>query len=51
MRGTIVVVLIGIWALGVLFSYTFSGMLHLLLVIAAAVLLVRLIKGERPLTL
>jgi hypothetical protein len=47
MLWTIVVVLLALWGLGLLFSYTFGGLLHVLLVVAAAVLLVRLLTGSR----
>jgi hypothetical protein len=50
MLWTIVVVLLAVWLLGLLFSYTLGGLLHLLLVIAAALLVVRLVTGGRPLT-
>jgi hypothetical protein len=43
---TIVIVLIVLWLLGVVTSYTLGGMLHLLLVIAIIVLLIRVIQGR-----
>lgn len=46
MLWTVFVVLLALWVLGFLFSYTVGGLLHLLLVVAAAVLLVRLLRGE-----
>jgi hypothetical protein len=43
----IAVVLIVLWLLGVVTSYTISGFIHVLLVIAVIAILVRLIKGRR----
>lgn len=45
---TLVVLLVLLWALGVATSYTLGGLLHLLLVIAVAVVLIRIIQGRRP---
>jgi len=47
MLWTIAVVLIILWLLGVVTSYTIGGFIHILLVIAIIVVLVRLIKGKR----
>jgi hypothetical protein len=44
---TIVVVLIALWLLGLVTSYTMGGLIHILLVIAIIVLLVRVIQGRR----
>jgi Family of unknown function (DUF5670) len=44
---TIVVLLIVLWALGMLSSYTLGGVLHLLLVIALVVLVIRVLQGRR----
>lgn len=44
---TIFVVLLVLWLVGVIGSYTFGGFLHLLLVIAVIVLLFQLIGGRR----
>ncbi|OQA88307.1 MAG: hypothetical protein BWY31_00469 [Lentisphaerae bacterium ADurb.Bin242] len=46
---TIAVVLILLWLLGIVSSYTLHGFIHLLLVIAIIVVLVRIIKGHKPL--
>ena len=46
---TIAVVLLVLWLLGIVTSYTLGGFIHLLLVIAVIVFLVRIIKGENPL--
>jgi len=46
---TIAVVLILLWLLGMVSSYTISGFIHILLVIAIIVILVRIIRGRKPL--
>ena len=46
---TIAVVLIILWALGLLTAYTMGGLIHALLVIAVVVILLRVISGRRPL--
>jgi hypothetical protein len=48
MLWTIFVLLVVLWLLGVVSSYTLGGYLHLLLVLAVAVVLIRLIQGRRP---
>jgi hypothetical protein len=48
MLETIVVLLVLLWLLGMVSSYTLGGFLHLLLVLAIAVMLVRVIQGRRP---
>jgi hypothetical protein len=45
---TIAVILLALWLLGVLTSYTIGGFIHILLVIAIIMVLVRLIRGENP---
>jgi hypothetical protein len=47
MLWTIAVVLIALWLLGMVTSYTMGGFIHLLLVVAVIVTLVRLIQGRR----
>ncbi|MCT8124677.1 lmo0937 family membrane protein [Alishewanella sp. BS5-314] len=47
MLETIIILLIILWALGLMSSYTFGGVIHLLLVIALVVLAVRVIRGRR----
>lgn len=42
---TIVVVMLILWLLGLITSYTMGGFIHILLVIAIVVLLIRVIKG------
>lgn len=44
---TLAVVLIVLWLLGMVSSYTMGGLIHLLLVIAIVVFLVRVIQGRR----
>ena len=46
MLWTIAVILIILWLLGVVTSYTLGGFIHVLLVLAIIVILVRLIGGE-----
>jgi hypothetical protein len=48
MLWTIFVVLLVLWALGMVSSYTLGGYIHLLLVIALAVVLIRIIQGRKP---
>lgn len=48
MLWTVFVVLLVLWLLGVVSSYTFNGFIHILLVIAIAVVLIRIIQGRRP---
>ena len=47
MLWTLFVVLLILWFLGMVTSYTLYGYIHLLLVIAVVVLLIRLIQGRR----
>ncbi|MDD5160120.1 MAG: lmo0937 family membrane protein [Sulfuricurvum sp.] len=49
MLWTIAVILLVLWALGLVSSYTLGGFIHLLLVIAIIVVLIRVIQGRRPL--
>jgi hypothetical protein len=44
---TLAVILILLWLLGFISSYTFGGLIHLLLVIALVVIVVRLVQGRR----
>ena len=48
MLWTIFVILLVLWALGMVSSYTLGGFIHILLVIALAVVLIRVIQGRRP---
>jgi hypothetical protein len=47
MLWTICVILIVLWLLGVVTAYTMGGLIHILLVIAIIVVLVRVIQGRR----
>ncbi|HAW94552.1 MULTISPECIES: lmo0937 family membrane protein [unclassified Arsukibacterium] len=47
MLETIIVLLIILWALGLVSSYTMGGFIHILLVVALVVVAIRLIKGRR----
>jgi hypothetical protein len=47
MLWTIAVVLLLLWALGMVSSYTLGGFIHILLVLAVVVILIRLITGRR----
>jgi hypothetical protein len=47
MLTTIAIILIALWLLGMLTSYTMGGIIHVLLVIAVVTFLVRLIQGRR----
>jgi len=46
MLGTIAVILIILWLLGLVSSYTMGGFIHILLVVAIVVILVRVIQGR-----
>ncbi len=48
MLWTIFVILLVLWAVGMVSSYTLGGFIHLLLLIAIAVVLIRNIQGRRP---
>ena len=47
MLGTIAVVLVALWLLGFVSSYTLGGFIHILLVIAVIMILVQVIQGRR----
>jgi len=44
---TIAIILIVLWALGFVTSYTMGGLIHVLLVVAIIIVLVRVIQGRR----
>jgi hypothetical protein len=48
MLWTIAVILFVMWALGLVSGYTISGFIHILLVLAIVVVLIRVIQGRRP---
>lgn len=45
---TIAVILLILWLLGLVTSYTVGGFIHILLVLAIVVILIRVIQGRRP---
>ena len=45
---TIAVILVILWLLGMVSSYTLGGFVHILLVLAIVVVLIRVIQGRRP---
>jgi hypothetical protein len=47
MLETIAVILLALWLLGLVSSYTMGGLIHILLVIAVVIVLVRVIQGRR----
>jgi hypothetical protein len=48
MLWTIFVILLVMWLLGMVTSYTMGGFIHLLLILAIATMLIRVIQGRRP---
>ena len=48
MLWTLFVILVILWLLGMVSSYTLGGFIHLLLILAIAVVLIRIIQGRRP---
>ena len=49
MLSTLVIVLLVLWLLGVVTSYTLGGLIHILLVVAIVVVVLRIIQGRNPL--
>ena len=49
MLWTILVILVVLWLLGMITSYTMGGFVHILLVVAVIILVVRLVSGRRVL--
>ena len=49
MLETVAVILLILWLLGLVSSYTMGGFIHILLVVAVVVILVRVLQGRRPL--
>ena len=47
MLETLIIVLVILWLLGMVSSYTMGGLIHILLVVAVVVVLVRVIQGRR----
>jgi uncharacterized membrane protein len=50
MLWTIFVVLLVLWALGMVTSHTMGGFIHLLLLLAVGAVLIRVIQGRKPVT-
>lgn len=49
MLESIALILVILWLLGVVSSYTIGGFIHILLVVAVVIVLIRLIRGKSPL--
>ena len=49
MLWTIVLILLVLWLLGLVSSYTLGGFIHLLLVVAIILVIVNLVRGRKPL--
>lgn len=49
MLETIAIILVVLWLLGFVSSYTMGGFIHLLLVVAVVVIVIRVIQGRSPL--
>jgi hypothetical protein len=50
MLWTIFVILLVLWLLGIVSSYTLGGYIHILLVVAIVVVLIRVIQGRNPIS-
>jgi hypothetical protein len=48
MLWAIFVILLAMWVLGMVTSYTMGGFIHILLILAIAAVLIRIIQGRRP---
>jgi hypothetical protein len=46
---TLAIVLLVLWALGFITSYTMGGLIHILLVVAIVIILIRVIRGRKVL--
>jgi hypothetical protein len=44
---TLFIILLALWLLGLITSYTFGGFIHILLIVAIVVLVIRLFQGRR----
>lgn len=49
MLETLAIILVILWILGLVSSYTMGGLIHILLVVAIVVILVRVLQGRKPL--
>jgi hypothetical protein len=50
MLWTIFVILLILWLLGMVSSYTLGGFIHILLIVALVVMVIRIIQGRRPIS-
>ncbi|MGD0464685.1 MAG: lmo0937 family membrane protein [Tepidisphaeraceae bacterium] len=50
MLWTLALIFVVLWLLGIITSYTAGGLIHILLVVALVVIVIRLVQGRRPLT-
>lgn len=48
MLWTIFMILVVLWLLGIVTSYTVGGFIHILLVVALVIMAIRLVQGRRP---
>jgi len=48
MLETLAIILIILWLLGLVSSYTMGGFIHILLVLAIIMIIIRLVQGRRP---
>jgi hypothetical protein len=48
MLETLAIILVVLWLLGLVSSYTMGGFIHLLLVVALVTILIRAVRGNRP---
>jgi hypothetical protein len=48
MLATLLTLLLVLWLLGILTSYTLGGLIHILLVVAIGIVLLRIIQGRNP---
>ena len=49
MLWTIVIILLVLWLLGIVTSFTMGGLIHILLVVAVVMIVINLVQGRRPL--
>jgi hypothetical protein len=49
MLWTIIIILLILWLLGIVTAYTLGGFIHILLIIAVAILIIRLLQGRKVL--
>ena len=48
MLETIIIIILVLWLVGLLTSYTLGGLIHILLVVALVVFIIRMLRGRRP---